>query len=132
MGQTCPVCPGHRGEKRWPARAAAVAAACLLGAAVFGWQLTQRENVENVKGRRSFPPSGIAATDPSPKTTGDPAASLSSPIDELAGSTVENLDGLIASAAVVPQSAELEHDARLAAEALLRPLPVDMELFAGP
>ena len=55
-----------------------------------------------------------------------------SPSDELAGSTMENLDDLLASAAVVPQSAELAHDARLAAETLLRPLPVDLELLAGP
>jgi hypothetical protein len=120
-GADIPVCrPGYHGEKRWPARAAAVAAACLLGAAVFGWQLSQRENVRPPV--ESSPPAVAAAAT---------VANLS-PIDELAGSTMENLDGLIASSSVVPQSAELAHDARLAAEALLRPLPVDMELFAGP
>ena len=94
------------------ARLAACAAAVLLGVAALGWQISRRETVANVQATDAVLPDGLTQlADPWLETTGVRDALLLSPIDEPAGSTVENLDGLLTSSAIVPQSADLEDGA---------------------
>ena len=121
-----------RAMRRRNILATALTAACLLAAVVFGWRLAdpspQHDLVDG---------GAVAATSgslkPSPPTAAAEATIKGMPlIDELASSTVDNLNGLIASAAIVPQSDDLAHDTRLAAETLLERLPIGVELLAGP
>jgi hypothetical protein len=142
-------CLPQRVERWRPSLAAAtLAAACLLGVVVLGWQMAQRRNVaqnlketgqvlrEQIANRKSVSPSVDSPVQPLaervlPTSAAEATIAGLSPIDQLASSTLENLSEMIASAAVTPQSAELKHDTRLAAETLLRRLPVDVELVAG-
>ncbi len=117
--------------RRQAGLAAVFAAACLLCAVVLGWRLMPRGPQQDIM--EGNPP--IAASDPL-KSSSPPAAVEATiaglpPIDELAGSTMAKLNGLIVSAVVAPQSANLKHDTRLAAEMLIERLPVDVELIAG-
>ena len=99
---------------------AAATAACLLGAVVLGWRLNLRS------------PQPDAASNPPPSTAASEAMILDPTlIDELASDTVDHLSGLIATA-VTPQSDELKQGTRLVAETLLDPLPIDVDLIAGP
>jgi hypothetical protein len=106
-------CLPHPGEKRWRAyMTAALTAACLLIAVAVGWLVTQRD---------------IAVA-----PAAAPAVAVLPPFEELAGSTLESLNDLIASAASVPQSADIEQGVLLAADELLHPLPINLDLAAGP
>jgi hypothetical protein len=127
-----PVMPNRRSTDvrlrgRWMA---ALAAACLVGVVVFGWQSAQRESdqggdlLANASSQFSDELPRIAVAE-----TLMPGAPL---IDEWTDKSVEDLGGLAISAAIAPHSEGLEHDTRLAAETLLERLPVDMEVFAGP
>jgi hypothetical protein len=90
--------------------AAAVAAACLL-CAVVGWRLiedarqqeTARASVEQVR-----------------------------LIAEWTDQATTRFDGLVASVSLKPEAAKLQHDARLVANAILEPLPIDAELVSDP
>ena len=121
-----------RAVRRRSILATALTAACLLAAVVFGWRLAdQGPQHDLVDGGAIAASSGSLKL--SPPTAAAEATIQGMPlIDEWASSTVDNLNGLIASAAIVPQSAELGHDTRLAAEMLLERLPIDVELIAGP
>jgi hypothetical protein len=110
-------CLPRPGERHWLAyAAAALTAACLLIAVAVGWRTTVHQNA------------GPLAAD----TTGAATAAALPPIEELAGNTIESLNDLVASAAIVPQSDDLEEGVLLAADALLRPLPVDVDLAVWP
>lgn len=112
---------------RWMA---ALAAACLVGAVVFGWQSTQRDNDQ---GGNLLADANSQFSDELPRIA--VAETLVPGIPLSAGwmdATVEDLGGLAISAVIAPHSEGLEHDTRLAAETLLERLPIDVEMFAGP
>lgn len=117
----------------WRGRlATALAAACVLLVVAFGWRLTRdvpRPSVTD--GDVLVANSGGPQTSPLAGSTDVPIAGLLL-VDEWADRAVDDLDGLIVSAAIGTQSADLKHDTRLAAQTLLRRLPVDVELLAGP
>jgi hypothetical protein len=121
--------PFHRGAGRWRGRmASVVAAACLLVGVMLSWQFAHRPDIE------SFPDSdsmASAGTDHLSLPLGITSVLPVSPFDEPVGTVAIGFGGLAVSAGVVPQSAALKHDARLATEVILRPLPVDMALLAG-
>jgi hypothetical protein len=104
---------------------AAFAAACLLGAVAVNWRMTQREpgvNVDRQLGGGSVPAAIVPAAS---------IASLPMP-SELAGRGMDTFNRVLIAAALPPQSADLKHDTRLAAESLLERLPVGVELLAVP
>ena len=129
---------------RRPARLWAVfVAVCLLGAVMLvGRQLALRENAQGTgdilahadSHHADARPNVISPPIDSPVAPSPPDPTIAGllPAGVLADHNVDNLDGLIVSAAVSPQTADLEHDIRLAAETLLERLPVNVELVAGP
>ena len=110
--------------------ATALAAACVLGAVMFGWRITQRDMQPGVWDEDA---NAVLASD-APVDVFSLSASIVnlSTLDVLTDGTTKNLDELITSTAVAPQSAALKHDIRLAAEVLMERLPVNVELLAGP
>jgi hypothetical protein len=113
---------------------AACVAACLLCAVVIGWQISHHDQGtevflansgwqdENDSMKAIF--GAVAGQDVNFATLPMPG--------ELAGHGVDTLNRAIISAALTPQSADLAHDTRLAAESMLERLPVGVELWAGP
>jgi hypothetical protein len=105
------------GKRHWPAYVtAALTAACLFVAVVAGWRMAVHQNAGPL----------VA------ETPGAATGTALPPIEELAGNTIESLNDLVASAAIVPQSDDLEEGVLLAADALLHPLPVDVDLAVWP
>jgi len=116
-----PIAVGHvtaakQGRRRL---AAVLAAACALGAAVLiGRQTLERRTEQRAETR--IPPVAVATLADLP------------PLDEWANNAWENLDKLTTSANLQSQSEHLEHDARLAADTLLRRLPIDADWLDAP
>jgi hypothetical protein len=105
-------------DARWRGGlATALAAACLLGAVSLGWHMMLDGNVVETQ----FVPAGTEAT----------MASLPMP-GEIAGLGMDALNRALISAALPPQSVDLAHDTRYAAETMLERLPIGVELLAGP
>ena len=129
-----PVAPKDASAAAWwrGRLAPALAAACVLCVMAFGWQLTRHVPQQNATDGDAFAVSGgDPRTLPLTDSADVPIAGLLL-VDELAVRAVDDLDGLIISAVIGTQSADLKHDTRLAAQTLLRRLPVDVELLAGP
>ena len=101
--------------RRWRRGLTAVlAAACLFGAAAIGWRFigsAQRHGEAN-----------------DPQEIAGPSIEDLRVLDRWADQATMGLDDLVATATLKPQTAQLKHDARLAASTLLEPLPVDVQL----
>lgn len=108
----------------------AIAAACLVGIVVLGWQSAQREN------DRSSAVLARASShfgDDLPRIVVAETLMPGVPLSE--GGLDENmkdLGGLVVATAITSHSENLKHDTRLAAETLLERLPIDMDMFVGP
>jgi hypothetical protein len=98
--------------------AAVLAAACLLGVAAVGWQLYRSAQRQGVP------------VDP-PQIAGPSIEDLRV-IDEWTDRAATGIDGLMATAAFKPQADQLKHDAKLVADKLLDPLPLDVKLASEP
>jgi hypothetical protein len=94
--------------------AAALAAACLLCAAAIAWQY------------------GGSARRPDPVSDAPTIADAKILIDQWTDQATVGFDGLVASATLKPQTAQLKRDARLVAHKFLEPLPVDVKLVSDP
>ena len=103
--------------KRWRRGLAAVlAAACLFAAAAICWQFigsAQRQDMPNTSQQVAGP-------------SFEDLRVLGQWADQ--ATATSGLDGLVASATLKPHAAKLEHDVRLAADTLLDPLPVNVQL----
>jgi len=105
---------------------AVLAAACALAAVMIGWRLRE---IDMRPGESRSPLAERV------ETNSDAANwTLESlpPIDALAEQAATELEDLLASAGIMLPSTQLSHDARLAADALLQRLPVDMKLAGDP
>ena len=104
--------------ERWRRGLAAVlAAACVLCAVAIGSWLS---------GTARRPGAG---DDP---RANDPSVAGRRLIDQWTDQATLGLDDLVASASLKPHAAKLKHDARLVADAILDPLPVDVQFVSDP
>jgi len=107
-------------------------AACVLCAVAIGWWFNDNHRQANMPEKDSVADvrsqTGPASA---PNDAAAPTTELPS-IGELADRAADSLDELAAAASLKPQSAQLEHDARLAADMLIERLPVDVHLAEEP
>jgi hypothetical protein len=96
--------------------AALLAAACLLGAVAIAWQLNRNAQQPG-------------ATDNPQQIAGGPSIEDLRVIDQWADRATTRI---VATATLKPQAAQLKHDARLVADTLLGPLPVNLQLASDP
>ena len=107
-------------------------AACALCAVAIGWWLSDNHRPPNLPANDSVAAAGSQAGPASaPNDAAAPTTELPS-IGELADRAADSLDELAAAASLKPQSAQLEHDARLAADMLIERLPIDVHLADEP
>jgi len=114
-----------------PAALSAIAA-CVLCAVAIGWWFNGNHRQPNMPANNSIAVVRSQAGPASaPNDAAAPTTELPS-IGELADRAADSLDELAAAASLTPQSAQLEHDARLAADMLIERLPVDVHLAEEP
>jgi hypothetical protein len=107
-------------------------AACVLCAVAIGWWFNGNHRQPNMPANDFVAAAGNQAGPASaPNDAAAPTTELPS-IGELADRAADSLDELAAAASLTPQSAQLEHDARLAADMLIERLPVDVYLAEEP
>jgi hypothetical protein len=118
-------CPLFSARRR--GLAALLAAACLLCAAAIGWRIYDGRTA-------AVPPAAIGQNADELAfqmalqwSAGDLLSG-----DDLADQAAAGFDNLLSSAGLSPRSGPLADDARLAADTLLRRLPIDVELAESP
>ena len=111
--------------------------ACLLLAVAFGLQTGRAshsgdlaKNAAEGKADAAIRPLMKDARESIPAVAATTAADGLTLIDDLAGSMIGNLSGMLDEKSSSSQSAALKHDTRLAAETLLLRLPVGVELLS--
>jgi hypothetical protein len=104
----------------------------VLCAVAIGWWFNGNHRQPNMPANDFVAAAGNQAGPASaPNDAAAPTTELPS-IGELADRAADSLDELAAAASLKPQSAQLEHDARLAADMLIERLPVDVHLAEEP
>ena len=109
---------GFEMAKRRARLAIALTAAGVLCAMIIGWQLVDRV-------QRQGPIED-------PQEMAGPSIDDLRVIDQWADQAAIGLDGLVATATMKPQAEELKRDAKVVADAFLKPLPVSVELVSDP
>lgn len=107
----------------------AAAAVCLAIVAVLQWQSDQRATDQNAK--RGVAIAYAHFDDELPRRAVTAVLLPCTPVDEWSEKSVNELSNMAVIEAIAPHSAKLQHDARLAAEAVLMPLPIDLDMFVA-
>ena len=117
-----PIAP--RRDVRWMVT---VAAACLAAVVAVRWQSDQpatdpaMENIMAITNTRFG--------DDLPRRTVTETLLPCTPVDEWSEKSVAELGGLAVSEVIGPHSAKLQADTLMVAEALLQPLPIDLDML---